>query len=171
MLPASAEEILHRCIDLLEARFLRHRVEFSVELEPGLPPLVCRETQIRQIVVNLLNNALDAIDQANSEVRRVSLEAKQQQDQLWIQVMDSGPGIEDQFRAHLMEPFFAANQRGLGIGVGLSLSRTIAQEHGGNLILAEGTRETCFRLVLPLNPERHKEFGAPHAERMSEVTQ
>ena len=169
MLPVSTEEILHRCIDLLEPRFLRHGVEFCVDLEPHLPPVVCRETQIRQIVTNLLNNALDAIEQADSAVRWVSLEASQQQGQLCIQVMDSGPGIEDQFRAHLMDPFFTAKQRGLGLGVGLSLSRTIAQEHGGSLTLVEGARKTCFRLILPLDPGLLPAFVAGNSDQVSEV--
>ena len=168
MLPAPTHEILHRCIDLLESRFLRHGVEFFIDLEPDLPRLICRETQIRQIVVNLLNNALDAIEQANSATRWVALDAKRQDDQLWIQVRDSGPGIEDQFRAHLMDPFFTAKQRGLGMGVGLSLSRTIAQEHGGNLVLAEGTGETCFRLILPLVPVLPG-LALEHREPVSEV--
>ncbi len=168
MLPASPHEMLHRCIDLLEPRLLRHRVEFLVDLKPDLPSLVCRETQIRQIVVNLLNNALDAIEQANSTTRWIALDARSQDDQLWIQVRDSGPGIEEKFRAHLMEPFFAAKQRGVGMGVGLSLSRTIAQEHGGNLVLAEDTAETCFRLILPLVPGLAA-TGLKYAALVSEV--
>ncbi len=153
MLPAAVDDLLHQCVDLLEGRFLRGEVEFCLDVEPDLPPVACRETQIRQIVTNLLNNALDAIDQAENVERWISLTAKREGDWLCMEVRDSGPGIEEQFRAHLMDPFFTAKVRGLGMGVGLSLSRTIAQEHGGTLTLLDSREATCFRLMLPLAKE------------------
>jgi nitrogen-specific signal transduction histidine kinase len=63
----------------------------------------------------------------------------------------SGPGIEDHFKAHLMEPFFTTKEFGLGMGVGLSLSRAIAQDHGGPLTLRKESNSTCFRLALLSN--------------------
>jgi two-component system sensor histidine kinase HupT/HoxJ len=74
-------------------------------------------------------------------------------DSIVIDVADSGPGIDDKIRPHLMDPFFTTKSPGLGTGVGLSLSRAIAQDHGGTLTLCSNTRNTCFRLVLPINPE------------------
>ena len=67
-----------------------------------------------------------------------------------MDVTDSGSGIEDHFKAHLMEPFFTTKEFGLGMGVGLSLSRAIAQDHGGALTLRDDTKNTCFRLGLPI---------------------
>ena len=150
MLPAALDELLHQCIALLEGRFQRGDIDFCLDVEPALPLVACRETQIRQIVTNLLNNALDAIEEAKSSERWISLTAKRVEDVLWIEVMDGGPGIEEQFRSHLMDPFFTAKVRGLGMGVGLSLSKTIAQEHGGTLTLVDEAEATCFRLTLPL---------------------
>jgi PAS domain S-box-containing protein len=150
---ASIYDIVERCLDVQESRFLRHRVELRVALEPDIPLLLCRETQIGQILTNLLNNAFDAIDQSGSQERWVSLTAGVLASHLWVDVTDSGPAIEDEFRSHLMDPFFNAAERGAGMGVGLSLSNAIAEDHGGTLAVAPETERACFRLTLPFRTE------------------
>jgi signal transduction histidine kinase len=66
-----------------------------------------------------------------------------------IDVIDSGPGVAPEHREHLMQPFYTTKPLGAGMGVGLSLSRTIAQDHNGMLELADVDGHTCFRLSLP----------------------
>jgi light-regulated signal transduction histidine kinase (bacteriophytochrome) len=146
---ASIAEILDECMHLQEARFERHQVEIEIMIQPDCPLLLCREVQIGQILTNLLNNAFDAVVQSNATERWVSLAILWHDDAMTIDITDSGPGVEDHFRAHLMEPFFTTKELGLGMGVGLSLSRTIAQDHGGTLTLCDNTEHTCFRLTLP----------------------
>ena len=150
---ASIYRIVDEAIEIQHARFLRHGVDLRLELTPGISPILCRETQVGQIVTNLINNAYDAITEHDCAERWVSVEAIQQADLLQIDVADSGPGIDEEMRKHLMEPFYTTKKRGLGMGVGLSLSRAMAIEHGGSLELCRGTEHTCFRLLLPLRPE------------------
>jgi PAS domain S-box-containing protein len=149
---ASIYEIVDQCIELQGSRFERHKVELRLDLKPGLPYFECRETQIGQIVTNLLNNAIDAIVQADGQQRWVTLVADRTGDWLQVDVIDSGPGIDDDVKGRLMEPFFTTKKLGLGMGIGLSLSRAIAQEHGGALTLCGDSPHTCFRLVLPVQP-------------------
>ena len=146
---ASVPGIIQQCMDLQEARFKRHHLRMQLEIEPDMPFVWCREIQIMQIVTNLLNNAFDAVVQSHAAGGWVTLTAKLSGGDTWIEVGDSGPGIADHFKAHLMEPFFTTKEHGLGMGVGLSLSRAIAQDHGGSLTLCEGTPHTLFRLILP----------------------
>jgi C4-dicarboxylate-specific signal transduction histidine kinase len=153
---ASLHDVVDQCFDLQSTRFERHHITLEIDLPLDLPLLLCRETQISQIVTNLLNNAFDAIDQSHATDRWVILGATQQSDTVTITVTDSGPGIEEKFRPHLMDPFFTTKTQGLGVGVGLSLSRAIAQDHGGSLTLSDGTEHTCFQLVLPINHESTK---------------
>jgi two-component system, NtrC family, sensor histidine kinase HupT/HoxJ len=80
----------------------------------------------------------------------MSLRTEHAEGEIYMNITDSGPGIEDRFKTHLMEPFFTTKEFGLGMGVGLSLSRAIAQDHGGTLTLCKDTKNTCFRLVLPI---------------------
>ena len=143
------ETIVEQCLELQESRYERHGVELRVKVEAELPLLLCREVQIGQIVTNLLNNAFDAIEMAGSMERWVELSVVARDGAIWLEVSDSGPGIEEQFKAHLMEPFFTTKGATKGMGVGLSLSRAIAEDHGGSLSLVETCERTCFRLVLP----------------------
>jgi C4-dicarboxylate-specific signal transduction histidine kinase len=149
---ASIREIAEECLELQQARFERHRVELRLHFNSEVPDILCRETQIGQIVTNLLNNAFDSIVQSDSTERWISLATGYAGSGIYVDVSDSGPGIEDHFKVHLMEPFFSTKEAHLGMGVGLSLSRAIAQDHGGSLVLRKDTIHTCFRLVLPIEP-------------------
>lgn len=117
-------------------------------------------------MLNLLNNAFDAVDGSGSPERWVRMDLG-----LWhgdgpprvrIEVVDSGPGVDDKSKAHLMEPFFTTKPVGAGLGVGLSLSRAIAQDHQGSLDLISGHEHTCFRLLLPVR-QRTTSTPAAHA--------
>lgn len=146
---ASIYEIVDQAVELQHDRFERHHVELAFTFNPDIPSFLCREVQIGQILANLLNNAFDAITQSDAVERWVALSVTSSQTSIIIDVVDSGPGIADHFRAHLMEPFFTTKELGLGMGIGLSLSRAIAQDHGGTLTLLSESKHTTFRLILP----------------------
>jgi len=71
-----------------------------------------------------------------------------------IEVVDGGPGVPAENRRRLMETFFTTKPKGSGIGIGLSVSRTIAEDHGGTLELLDSDGPTCFRLTLPVLASR-----------------
>jgi C4-dicarboxylate-specific signal transduction histidine kinase len=147
---ASVDAIIHQSIELQRGRFEQHHIEVRLAIQSGLPPLFCRETQIEQILTNLLTNACDAIAETGSEERWVSVVAEHRGSDIAIEVIDNGSGIEEGIKAHVMDPFFSTKKEGLGMGIGLSLSSVIAQEHGGRLTLCQETQNTCFRLTLPV---------------------
>lgn len=147
---ASIYEIVEQCLELQQDRLQRHQLELTLSMDPGIPNFFCREVQIGQIITNLVNNAFDAITQADAIQRWIAVSVTSAKNQTIIDVTDSGPGVQDQFRDHLMEAFFTTKERGLGMGIGLSLSRAIAQDHGGNLTLLEDAEHTTFRLLLPI---------------------
>ena len=154
---ATVEGILEGCIELQESRMERERVDLVLQIEDGLPDIWCRETQIGQILTNLINNGYDAVVLANAEDRWIEIKAASNGGFVTIDVMNSGPMIEDSLKPHLMEPFFTTKEFKFGTGVGLSLSRAIAQDHGGTLILRDGTEHTCFRLTLPVRPAEQED--------------
>ena len=150
---ASIYDIVDQAAQLYESRFRREEIELRVLLRAGLPSVLCRETQIGQILNNLLSNAADAIgppQQSAAMERWIEVEASCSERSLLIDVTDSGRGIDEETRGRLMQPFFTTKINGLGMGIGLSLSRAIATEHRGSLNLVEGISHTCFRLVLPI---------------------
>jgi C4-dicarboxylate-specific signal transduction histidine kinase len=150
---ASVSEIVQQAIEMQEARFRRHGIELDAKVPPDLPLILCRETQVGQIVTNLLNNAYDAIVEQNCAERWVLLEVRAGDRSVEIDVTDSGMGVDEQAREHLMDPFFTTKTRGVGMGIGLSLSRAIAHEHGGTLELCRNTANTRFRLTLAAQPQ------------------
>lgn len=111
------------------------------------------ETQIRQVLVNLVKNALDATQ--GQDKRRIRIAIKQQaEDYVDIVISDNGPGISPEIAPNLFSPFVTSKAEGLGIG--LSICRNIAESHGGSLDVAEqgphlGLGGACFRFRLPVN--------------------
>jgi len=87
--------------------------------------------QIHQVVVNLIQNAIDAM--MESELKRLSLTVKEQNSKIILKVHDSGPGIKDEDFLRLFEPFYTTKPVGMGTGLGLSISYSIVSEHGGEL--------------------------------------
>lgn len=150
--------LIDQAVELMQTRFATHGIELQTVVPDGLPMVECREVQIEQVMINLLNNAFDAIDgdplsrpwvQVRVSIRPAS-GADGAVDAVHIDVLDGGPGVSPENRARLMETFFTTKPRGAGIGIGLSVSQTIAQDHGGTLVLMDAEGPTCFRLTLPV---------------------
>ena len=146
---ASIYELLEESVGLQKTRFQRHRIELRIDLESGMPPLLCREIQVGQIITNLLNNAFDAVVLPGTLERWISISGSVQDGSIHLKVTDSGESMEDETRIHLMEPFFSTRELDFGMGLGLSLSRVIAQDHGGTLTLCQDSPHNCFCLVIP----------------------
>jgi C4-dicarboxylate-specific signal transduction histidine kinase len=147
--PTPVAKIVDETLEICRAKFKANGVEL---LLPGAIPDVrvfCREVQIAQALLNLLQNAFDAVLEQEGE-RWVRLEVKNGNDSVAVSVIDSGPGVPLEVRPRVGEPFFTTKPVGKGTGLGLSLSKTIAEEHGGNLEYDEDQGHTRFSLVLPV---------------------
>lgn len=103
--------------------------------------------QISQVLINLISNAVDALEAAEEKWIKIIFEHNNNQAE--IRVIDSGPGISNSIREKIFDPFFTTKDIGRGTGIGLSISRTILQKHGGELILDQSCSQTCFVLRLP----------------------
>jgi PAS domain S-box-containing protein len=147
--PAPIGRILEETLEVCRARFKANAVKLL--LPEHIPELSvhCREVQIAQVLLNLLQNAFDAVVGQKDE-RWVRVEVATQEDSVVISITDSGPGIPPELRPRIMEPFFTTKAVGKGTGLGLSLSKTIAEEHGGKLEFGEKNGRTCFSLALPV---------------------
>jgi len=108
--------------------------------------------QIQQVLLNLVRNAIEAIVAANMERREVKLSALQPQPGLVeITVRDTGPGIAEERAHRVFEPFYTTKPD--GIGIGLALSRSIVDAHGGRLWVEAGSGGAVFHLTLPVAQE------------------
>jgi C4-dicarboxylate-specific signal transduction histidine kinase len=106
--------------------------------------------QIEQVLLNLIRNALDALEEVPTERRRLALRARTENGWALALVEDSGPGIAPEVMARLFDPFFTTKINGMGMG--LPISQTILDNHGGKLsVSSEVGAGTCFQVRLPLS--------------------
>ncbi|PWU14015.1 MAG: hypothetical protein C5B49_13845 [Bdellovibrio sp.] len=136
------QDVSSLCAETLKAKKIRLEIECDEELE-----LVCQPVRISQALLNLLVNAKDAL-QAVAD-RWIHIQARIENDLVYITVTDSGRGIPAQLRSRIMEPFFTTKPPGKGTGLGLSISKDIAEHHGGTLFLNNEHPQTQFVLVFP----------------------
>ncbi len=146
----SVSEIVNDTLEFCQARFLNHGVELRVPPIDNEIKICGRAAQISQILLNLLNNAFDAVKSAANE-GWVGIEVLPAADGQGpeLRVLDSGPGVPPELEAKVLQPFFTTNGVGKGTGLGLSISRSIMAEHGGALLLDAKMRPTTFVLRFP----------------------
>lgn len=145
----SLEPVLQDVGRLLDIELRRSDVTLAIEIEPALPPALVNEVQIQQVIVNLVRNAIDACVDCPPERRHVELSARVAPgDLIEVTVSDAGRGVPSGIRARIFDPFFTT--RSAGLGMGLSISRTIVERHGGRLWFTD--REpwgTAFHFTVP----------------------
>lgn len=109
--------------------------------------VLCQPEQMTQVLLNLLNNAVDAVSKA--EKKWVRVRAERRENKIRLSVEDSGPPIPSAIREKIMQPFFTTKEAGKGTGLGLSISHGIVAAHGGKLWLDPQSAHTRFVVELP----------------------
>jgi PAS domain S-box-containing protein len=142
----SVEALMEDTLSFSRERFRSDGVELITRIPADLK-IKCQPHQISQVILNLLNNALDAVQ--NSKNKSVIIEAIPRQDGIEISVSDSGPGVPYDIRNRIMQPFFTTKEVGKGVGLGLSISQGIIQGHNGKFYLDENSARTRFVIWLP----------------------
>lgn len=160
-------------VDMLAYVLRSHGIAVELDLLPGLPPVKADGDQIGQIVLNLIVNAQQALG-ARDHGRRLTVSTglapmtdgdRRRTPRVWLRVRDNGPGISAELRERIFEPFFTTKSEGVGTGLGLAVSRSIARDHGGELTLQDDGGGACFCLQLPVSgePEASETEPAPLA--------
>lgn len=138
--------------DAVELTLLGNRPGTKITriLTPNLPPVLVDPVQIQQVVVNLVRNALDAVKEHQAPDVRIC--TKKADDTVVLKVEDNGPGVPTTALPYLFRAF--STSKGSGLGLGLVISRTIAQNHGGDLTVDPGGngKGASFTLHLPVPP-------------------
>ncbi len=141
------EDILPLCLE----RFKLNGIKLVVGPIPELS-FECRITQIEQVLLNLLNNAHDAVE--DLEDKWIQVDFLVTQDSLQVSVIDSGLGILSEIAQKLMQPFFTTKEIGKGTGLGLSISKGIIEGHHGRLWYDSSRKNTCFVIALPIRQSK-----------------
>lgn len=146
----SLRKIVDDTLAFCQTRFKSHGVELEVGPISGDLSIVCRPVQISQVLLNLLNNAFDAVDPLES--KWIRLEVEDRGNRIALKVMDNGKGVPEAIRDRIMDPFFTTKEVGKGTGLGLSISKGIIESHSGQFYLDPTSPHTCFVAELPKSP-------------------
>jgi len=142
---ANLEPLLQEVMSLREYQIRNNDVQVTLEIQPDLPQVALDEDQFKQILLNLLNNSMDALE--FSDQKRIHISAARQGDRVFVRFEDSGPGFADVNRA--FDPFYTTKPVGKGTGLGLSICYGIVKEHGGD-IHAVNVEPSGARVILEL---------------------
>jgi len=139
-------------IALVRGEMAKHRVSIRTQLAERLPPIEGDRVQLQQVMMNLILNAIEAMAGVGAEVRELVIATESSPEGLRVTVGDSGPGIAPEDRERVFQSFYSTKSS--GVGIGLSICRSIIDAHGGRLWADahEPGGGAAFRFTLPILP-------------------
>lgn len=142
------EQIIEETLAFSREKLLNHGIQLKVQHQTPSLSLNCSSTQLSQVVLNLMNNAYDAV--ATHEQKWIRLETRQINNQVEISITDSGNGISKEVIHRIFSPFFTTKALSKGTGLGLSISRGIVEAHRGTLTVDHACPHTRFVIRIPI---------------------
>ena len=144
---------------------IRHRARLVKDFG-AVPPVHGNAAALGQVFLNMLVNAAQSIPEGDAERHEIKVSASLREDEVVIEIRDTGKGIPPDVLPHVFEPFFTTKPVGVGTGLGLSISRQTVTDHGGRIeIDSEPERGTAFRVILPAQGPWMPETSAPPRSR------
>ncbi len=154
----SFKDIFEDTAGLIETRFKNSAIDFQL-VEDNLDHIIrCRSSEIVQVLVNLLLNAVDAVK--GQQEKWVKLDVAEFSNQLVIRVIDSGPGISKEMKQKILQPGFTTKTGSDGTGMGLAICKEIIEIHGGQFYIDSTVENTCFKIILPVIKRKEMKLSA-----------
>ncbi|MBI3392911.1 MAG: response regulator [Nitrospirae bacterium] len=160
-------KLIEETLAMVRYSFTTRGIEVTADLAPDLPPVFADATQIEQVLLNLLNNARDAMDKTPSP--RLTVRAAPKGACVRLDLANNGPPIPPEILPRIFDPFFTTKEVGRGTGLGLALSYGIIRDHGGTIGAASRPGETVFSIELPAAAGGPRSESAPVAESAPQV--
>jgi signal transduction histidine kinase len=151
--PLDLKDVIGECVHLLQREIQRRRVVIKADLAPDLPKVVANRIELQQVIINLLVNGMQAMDLVSERPRNLTIGSTIESDMAVVAVADSGSGFDSEIEPRLFSPFFTTREGGMGMG--LSICRTIVESHGGRIWASpnQGPGAT-FRFSLPFEAQK-----------------
>lgn len=148
--------LVSQVVALAATETRKRRIAVKLDLSSDLPLAHVDEVQIEQVIFNLLRNGAEALASADGSARELTVRTGTTSDgNIEISVSDTGPGLPPQLAAKLFEPFFSTKPD--GVGLGLAISRTIIETHGGRIwVTPNPERGVTFRFTVPVEAHSHE---------------
>jgi PAS domain S-box-containing protein len=151
--PLDTNDVVEEVIALVQRELDSHQVLSRIELAPGLPMILGDRVQLQQVIINLVMNGIEAMQSVSDRPRTLVIRSQQDEShRVLVTVTDSGVGISTENADRLFNAFFTTKSSGMGIG--LSICRSIVEAHGGRLwATANAPRGATFQFTLPANAD------------------
>ncbi|ADE14831.1 PAS sensor protein [Nitrosococcus halophilus Nc 4] len=151
-IPVNLNVLIGETINLIEAKIRERKVKLRLDLADWLPPVEANPLQLQQVLVNLIQNSLEAMSDIEAHQRRLFIgTAHTASGAIEVAVRDSGPGLTREILEQLFQPFVTTKPYGMGLG--LSISKSIIEAHGGQLwIISNPGKGGTFHFTLPRQP-------------------
>ena len=147
--PVDVNEAVESILRFTRKLAERHGVTIQAELDRSLPKIMGDFVQIQQVLLNLVVNAVEAMEKTSPAERRVIIStAERPPGNIEISVADSGPGIDPEKLPRLFDPFYTTKSEGMGLG--LSITRSIVGAHHGQIVAESNGAGAVFRLSIPV---------------------
>ncbi|NUO10306.1 MAG: PAS domain-containing protein [Candidatus Brocadia sp.] len=141
--------LINNILSLVEHRLIIHKITLHKTFDDQTPPLLVDGNQIQQVILNLVNNAVDALPQGGDIF--IETKVNRETNSLEITFEDNGIGLPDENREHIFSPFFTTKEPGKGTGLGLSICKNIISAHNGKIALETRVGHgTKFVISLPI---------------------
>jgi signal transduction histidine kinase len=144
-------EMIEEMISLVRSEASGYAISIHTELAPELPPVMADRVQLQQVFLNLVRNGIDAINETDTAGDLTIGSQRNSSEQLLISIRDTGIGLPPERGDRIFDAFFTTKSQGTGMG--LSISRSIIESHGGRLwATGNPDRGTTFQFTLPIEP-------------------
>jgi signal transduction histidine kinase len=142
--------VILNATDFVEPEMVKQGISLQLELADNLPAVMADSIQIEQVVINLLHNSIEAMDTANTGTPAVSLSSRLTDNHVEVAIHDNGPGLDETMISTVFDAFYSTKTEGMGLG--LAISRSIIEAHGGQLSAeSQPGHGTTFYFTIPLN--------------------
>jgi NO-binding membrane sensor protein with MHYT domain/nitrogen-specific signal transduction histidine kinase len=139
--------LIQKVLDLTQNEITSNHISLRTNLAADLPLVRGDPIQLQQVLINLVTNSIDAMRGVTNRPRELLIRSARSPDGVLIEVQDSGSGVDPDELERIFEPFFTTKQEGLGMG--LSISRSIIESHGGRLGIVPSSTGALFEFTLP----------------------
>jgi signal transduction histidine kinase len=147
--PVDVNDLARSALRVLDSDLKNHNVRTRLKLKAGLPPVMGHSGQLEEVIVNLMQNAIDEMDKVDDDRRVLQVRTEHSGgDAICVEIEDSGPGIDPEKSAHVFDAFFTTKPHGMGLG--LAICRMIIERHEGQLSISSANPHgAVFRIKLP----------------------
>lgn len=157
-------KVIQYAINMLRSEIIKNDIKIKITQQKPVPQIMADPIQIEQVILNLFQNALDALKKVPPPKRELEIDLKRTQTHISITLHDTGPGITNQNEEKILTPFFTTKTNGMGLG--LAISRAIVQDHGGQLSYRKNMKKgATFQVTLAIDGRNKSNQGISHSLR------